>query len=195
MIVVIVMDTNVKICRNIKNNFRNCIENVKFINYNDNNIIEKILDIHPNGIILSGSTHRILDKTDVIIPSKIYSLNIPILGICYGYQTLIKHYVGKKGLRSYVDIMECKVNFTLQKPFNIINSWYKLSHYDDVIKLPKDWISIKESGYGIEKLHHINEIIGGYNDKEKLMGIIFHPEKNKKTGKKFFEQWQKWILS
>lgn len=192
MILVVIMDITPRIRATIRRNFRNCIEDVEFVNWNAN-VVETILYLQPSGIILTGSTARILDTGVPKIDSKVFEIGIPILGICYGYQTLIKHYVGRRGLRSYADIMECPVDLVLHKPFNVPHSFYRLSHYDDIVKIPDDWQPVHQTGFSPSKLHHANEKIGCYHPTKKHMGIIFHPEKRVKTGRTFFAAWKEWI--
>jgi GMP synthase (glutamine-hydrolysing) len=52
--------------------------------------IAQIIEKSPSGIIFSGGPASVFSKTSPTIDTKIYELNIPILGICYGQQ-LIAH--------------------------------------------------------------------------------------------------------
>ena len=47
------------------------------------------------GIILSGGPATVAKKNFPNIPTQIFNLNIPILGICYGLQLIVKHFNGK----------------------------------------------------------------------------------------------------
>ena len=49
----------------------------------------------PSGIILSGSPASVNDSQALLIPKEIFSINIPILGICYGMQLIAKYFGGK----------------------------------------------------------------------------------------------------
>ena len=57
--------------------------------------IEKIKDFNPMGIILSGGPSSVYDRDAPIPDVKIFELNIPLLGICYGMQ-LMAHLFGGK---------------------------------------------------------------------------------------------------
>ena len=52
--------------------------------------IEKIKKIAPKGIILSGGPHSVYEKKAPSLNPQILNLGIPILGICYGMQLIIK---------------------------------------------------------------------------------------------------------
>jgi GMP synthase (glutamine-hydrolysing) len=51
-----------------------------------NEAINEINKNNPKGIILSGGPASVYEKNVPKIDKKIFSLNIPILGICYGLQ-------------------------------------------------------------------------------------------------------------
>ena len=51
--------------------------------------------LNVKGIILSGGPSTVTKKIFPRIPSEIFNLNIPILGICYGLQLIIKQFKGK----------------------------------------------------------------------------------------------------
>src|SRR4051812_25089754 len=58
----------------------------------------------PNGIILSGGPASVYDKGAPAIDPAIFSLGIPVLGICYGLMLLAIHLGGKvefSGRREY----------------------------------------------------------------------------------------------
>ena len=46
------------------------------------------------GIILSGGPSTVTKKSFPKIPNKIFNLNIPVLGICYGLQLIVKQFKG-----------------------------------------------------------------------------------------------------
>ncbi len=66
--------------------------------------LEKIKELNPKGIILSGGPHTVYDENNYQPHSEIYDLGIPILGIDYGMQLVVTAFGGNiKGLaeRSY----------------------------------------------------------------------------------------------
>ena len=56
---------------------------------------EKIKKINPKGIILSGGPSSVYDKKAPMPDKKIFSMGIPVLGLCYGLQVIAKTFGGK----------------------------------------------------------------------------------------------------
>ena len=126
------------------------------------------------GIILSGGPSTVTGNKFQNIPKEIFSLNIPILGICYGLQLIAKHFKGKvkasEGEREFGRAILTKSRSSLlTKNFfdkNECNVW--MSHQDTVYKLPKGFSKIastKNSSMTIIE-----------NTKKRIYGIQFHPE-------------------
>jgi GMP synthase (glutamine-hydrolysing) len=164
-------------------------KNIKlhFLHWSNKNIIEYIKKNNIKGIILTGSIYRILENNIADLPKKILKLKIPILGICYGYQWLIKNTCGKKCLNSFPNNKNSKyqIKQKIIKPFIVKNKIYQFNHHDYIKKIPKHWeILIKKE----------NQILMAYDKRKKIIGIQFHPESIKKTRKHFFKQWIKYIL-
>ena len=55
----------------------------------------KIKKLKPKGIILSGGPNSVTESFTPRIPQIIFELSIPILGICYGMQTLAEQFGGQ----------------------------------------------------------------------------------------------------
>jgi GMP synthase (glutamine-hydrolysing) len=49
---------------------------------------EFIRDFKPNGIILSGGPNSVYEALDWKAPQAVFELGVPVLGICYGMQTM-----------------------------------------------------------------------------------------------------------
>ncbi|MGE5683353.1 MAG: glutamine-hydrolyzing GMP synthase [Bacillota bacterium] len=57
--------------------------------------IEKIRELNPKGIVLSGGPLSVYDDGAPYLESEIFSLGVPVLGICYGLQLICKILGGK----------------------------------------------------------------------------------------------------
>ncbi|MDQ0340420.1 GMP synthase (glutamine-hydrolyzing) [Caldalkalibacillus uzonensis] len=57
--------------------------------------VEKLKELNPKGIIFSGGPNSVYDEGAPRCDQRIFELNIPILGICYGMQLLAHHLGGR----------------------------------------------------------------------------------------------------
>ncbi len=121
----------------------------------------------PSAIVLSGGPQSIFNDNED--HSIFFSLNIPILGICYGMQ-LIAKFFGGEVLKS--DIHEYGHSKVYLKSFNIKNCpsvfsvW--MSHADHVSQIPTGFNCIIKSD---------NNLVASIKHNEKpIVGLQFHPE-------------------
>ena len=56
---------------------------------------ERIQALNPKGVILSGGPESVTNSNTPRAPEIIFELGIPILGICYGMQTLAEQFGGQ----------------------------------------------------------------------------------------------------
>lgn len=157
--------------------------NVNVLPYTTRNIVQKINRLNVQAIILSGSDHRIL-KTPLKSLNGLFDLEIPLLGICFGYQWMI--HTLKGGIDSYKDgqLHEYGRLLEISVPFNVAKRKYEFSHHDFIIQLPENWVPI---------LQKDSQIWMAYRPDKKWIGIQFHPEKHMASGKEFFTQWIKFL--
>ncbi len=57
--------------------------------------VEKIKSLNPKGVILSGGPESVTESNTPRIPKVIFELDVPVLGICYGMQTLAEQFGGQ----------------------------------------------------------------------------------------------------
>ena len=127
-------------------------------------------DALPAGIIFSGGPASVYEKGAPTIDKRVFELNIPVLGICYGWQ-LMAHLLGgevKAGNKEYGP--------TQLKISNFKNIFYGLpgeikvieSHGDTVMKTPK--------GFEILANTETVKFASVANEEKRFYGVQFHPE-------------------
>ena len=135
---------------------------------------KQIKDFSPKALILSGGPASTTIKKPLKPDTSIYSLNIPILGICYGHQLLCKHLGGnvvnskkREFGKAFIKIKKnSKIFEGIYKKNNKYQVW--MSHGDKVSKLPKSFSVIASTPNA--KFAVIA------NENKKIYGLQFHPE-------------------
>jgi GMP synthase (glutamine-hydrolysing) len=154
--------------------------------------LKKITTFDANGIILSGGPNSVYEEETPSAPKEIFKLNIPILGICYGMQTIVNQLGGKvqtsnKREFGYAEIRahgHSKLLSNIQDKSNkeghgLLDVW--MSHGDKVTSLP--------SGFKIIASNESTPIAGIADDEQNIYGFQFHPEVTHTTqGQKIIER-------
>ena len=130
-----------------------------------------IKKINPVGVILSGGPASVLSKGAPLPDKKIFSLGVPVLGICYGLQLmgkLLGGLVKKCELREYG-----RSELTVKKPGKLFSGLPKNltvwnSHGDALTEIPKGFRGIASTE---------NSDFSAIEDPlRKFYGLQFHPE-------------------
>ncbi|MCL4104058.1 UNVERIFIED_CONTAM: hypothetical protein GTU68_034920 [Idotea baltica] len=123
----------------------------------------------PNGIVLSGGPESVAESESPRAPACVFELDIPVLGICYGMQTMAQQFGGKvEGSATsefgYAQIRSLADGGLLHD----IRDHVWMSHGDKVVELPQDFELIAETdSCPIAGMAHRNK---------PFYGIQFHPE-------------------
>jgi len=152
------------ICRRIRD-FSVYAELVPF-----NISLENLAKLNPKGIIFSGGPSSVYDPDAPIPDKKIFQLNVPILGICYGHQIIVNNFGGKikRANKEYGSSV-----LTIDSNSDILNgigdsvrAW--MSHGDEAEDVPE----------GFEIIGHTESSRSAAiaNKQKTIFGIQFHPE-------------------
>ena len=132
----------------------------------------KIAALKPSGIILSGGPSSVYAK-DAPLPDKaIFSLGVPVLGICFGVQLLAQFLGGKveKGQKREYGKGTLKVKDSSCELFHGLPAQLQVwnSHGDKLTKLPRGFkpVAVTEN----------SPFAAIENRAQKLFGLQFHPE-------------------
>lgn len=141
----------------------------------------------PNGIILSGSPESVMEDITVRAPEIVFKLGCPVLGICYGMQTMAEQLGGKveKGARrefGYAHVSKKEISKLLdniQDSSGTLDVW--MSHGDHVGVLP--------TGFKLIASTENCPIVGMADETRHFYGLQFHPEvSHTKQGKRILEK-------
>lgn len=132
--------------------------------------VEKMKEINPIGIILTGGPNSVFTKDALVCDKEIFNLGIPMLGICYGAQLLAFQTGGDVASATTKEYGKCEIEYSDCPLFEGINKtnicW--MSHTDYVSKLGK--------GFEIVGKTATCPIAAYGNTERKLYGVQFHPE-------------------
>jgi GMP synthase (glutamine-hydrolysing) len=130
--------------------------------------------INPKAVILSGSPHSTVDIGSPRAPQEVFDANIPVLGICYGEQTMCAQLGGKVEAghhrefgRAFLDIQEeCALFDGVWAKGTRHQVW--MSHGDKVMEIP-DGFKVVGTSTGAPFAAIANE-------SKKYYAVQFHPE-------------------
>ena len=133
--------------------------------------MDRIKTYNPKGIIFTGGPNSVFEKDSPHIPSEIFTLGVPILGICYGTQ-LIAYTLGGKvkhaDTREYgKSDIKYDVNSPLFKDIPESNVCW-MSHTDYVSEAPE--------GFKVIAKTETCPVAAMENEEKKFYGVQFHPE-------------------
>jgi GMP synthase (glutamine-hydrolysing) len=135
--------------------------------------LEEIVSFQPAGVILSGGPASVLSKDAYWIDPKIFELNIPILGICYGMQLIVKSLGGKvvkaearEYGRAVIELCASSQLFSGFKSGEKLEVW--MSHGDRIEDLPKKFSPVATSKN--------SKVAACQDEARKFYALQFHPE-------------------
>ena len=167
---VIVMDFGGQYNQLVARRVREC--NVYCEIYSYKTPLEKIKEMNPKGIILTGGPNSCYLEDSPTYSKELFELGIPVLGLCYGAQ-LMQHVLGGKVERADVREYGKSILLVDQPQSKILKdvpetSTVWMSHFDYISKIAP----------GFEITTHTKDCpVASCEDKEKnLYAIQFHPE-------------------
>lgn len=131
------------------------------------------------GVILSGSHASVYEETTDKAPQAVFELGVPVLGICYGMQTMAHQLGGKvEGghkrefgfaavrARGHTELLREIADFTTPEGHGMLNVW--MSHGDKVTELPP--------GFKLMASTESCPIAGMADEARRFYAVQFHPE-------------------
>jgi len=140
---------------------------------------EQVRDFGARGVILSGGPESVTDVKPPSAPAAVFELGVPVLGICYGMQTMASQLGGRVttgghrefGYAQVISSAPCKLfdglrDHTDAQGRPLFDVW--MSHGDKVDVLPQGFIAVG---------HTANAPLAAMADESRrFYGVQFHPE-------------------
>ncbi len=133
----------------------------------------------PKGIILSGSHASTYEDHELRAPQAVWDLGVPVLGICYGMQTMAVQLGGEVSwsdtrefgyaevrAHGHTKLLDGIADFTTPEGHGMLKVW--MSHGDKVTKLPE--------GFKLLASTPSCPIAGMANEDKGYYAVQFHPE-------------------
>ena len=140
----------------------------------------EIREYNPTGIILAGGPESVTEEGSPRAPQVVFELGLPVLGICYGMQTMSEQLGGKvegSDVREfgYAQIAvegssellkDIKDHVDAESGKSLLDVW--MSHGDKVTAMPE--------GFELMASTPSCPIAGMYHAEKNFFGVQFHPE-------------------
>ena len=133
--------------------------------------LEEIRSYSPVGIILSGGPSSVYDKGAPHADKKVFSLGVPVLGICYGFQFMVYALGGKVRPAEKREFGHAKVEIQdrdsqlFQGLPKVLAVW--MSHGDSAEELPPGFRLTARTPNALAAIE---------NPEQKMWAVQFHPE-------------------
>lgn len=140
---------------------------------------QEIRDFKPSGIILSGGPETTTASDAPDANKVVFELGVPVLGICYGMQTMAMQLGGKVEnadhheygyakvrARGHTALLKDIEDETSAEGYGLLDVW--MSHGDHVIEMP--------AGFKLMASTDNAPIAGIADEQRKFYGLQFHPE-------------------
>lgn len=132
---------------------------------------EKIKSLNPKGFILSGGPASVYDNNAPLAPAYVYESHVPVLGICYGMQVIVKQLGGQVAPGTCKEYGHAVLH--LNKPDSPLFAklppstpvW--MSHGDRIETMPLGFSALAYTE------NSPNAVIGNGTN---IFGLQFHPE-------------------
>ena len=131
----------------------------------------KIKALNPKGIVLSGGPDSVTQSHTPRIPQIAFDLDIPLLGICYGMQTLAEQMGGQVVSADHKEFGHAEIEVKAESALfsdldTTLNVW--MSHGDQVQDIPDNFTLLASTATApIAAMQH---------DSKPIFALQFHPE-------------------
>ncbi|ELA4931160.1 glutamine-hydrolyzing GMP synthase [Vibrio vulnificus] len=130
-----------------------------------------IREFNPDGIILSGGPESVTEDNSPRAPQYVFDSGVPVLGVCYGMQTMAEQLGGKVSTSDEREFGYAAVKVSGESAiFKDLEAtqdvW--MSHGDKVVEIPAGFTKVGETD--------TCPYAAMANEEKKYYGVQFHPE-------------------
>ena len=140
---------------------------------------DEITAFAPRGIVLSGGPESVTENPTFRAPARVFELGVPVLGICYGMQTMALQLGGEVApaserefgfaevrARGHSNLLKDIEDRRNAEGHGLLDVW--MSHGDHVVELPEGFKRIASTASA--------PIAGIADESRHFYGLQFHPE-------------------
>ncbi len=140
---------------------------------------DEVREFGAQGIILSGGPESVIEANPPRAPQLVFEMGVPVLGICYGMQTMAAQLGGeveiakeqeygfaKVRARGHTRLLDGIEDERSPEGYGLLDVW--MSHGDHVVRMP--------NGFKLMASTDNAPIAGMADDDRRFYGLQFHPE-------------------
>lgn len=137
-----------------------------------------IQEFSPKGIILSGGPESVTEKQGPRADPMVFDLGVPVLGICYGMQTMAEQFGGKVASSNLREFGYARVHSLGNAKLlqDIVDHEDASGRYLDVWMSHGDKVTELPPGFSLMAATDSCPIAGMCNEALQLYAVQFHPE-------------------
>ena len=184
---ILVLDFGSQYTQLIARKLRECGVYCEIVPYNEK--IEDIKKRNPKGIILSGGPASVYAKDAYHPDAQVYTLGLPILGICYGMQLLTQHFGGSVIPASHQEYGKAELKFEGE------HAIFKDSKCGQIVWMSHgDLVDVLPSGFKKIAFSANSPYAAVADEKRRVYAFQFHPEVyHSEQGSKLLKNFAKYI--
>ncbi len=136
--------------------------------------VKIILDFAPRAVILSGGPASVLDTDTPRAPDELFDLDIPVLGICYGQQTMVEQLGGKVQASEHREFGRAFIKVT--DNCALFDDVWSEGAEEEVWMSHGDRVDVLPGGFKVVGVSDGAPFAAIANDERRFYGFQFHPE-------------------
>ena len=140
-----------------------------------NSITDALLDEYaPKAIILSGGPASVTWEESPRAPAKVFEMGVPVLGICYGQQTMMEQLGGKVETSDHQEFGRAYVE--IQKNCALFDGVWDVGTSEQVWMSHGDRVGKLAPGFEVVAVSEGAPYAAVANEEKKFYAVQFHPE-------------------